>query len=415
MLSVEKSVSQVKPYVPFAIALAMVGTSVAGAAVNYTVTNISTKVAGVSTNDYGSTSLSSDGSQVAGLTTAKNPFLYVAGTGASTVLTSVTATTVAVNNSGTLVSGNTSATTPNAIYQGGITTTVATSAISNQNATGAGANFVSFTGINNAGVTSGNIQYNVSGGGSPRNEGVAYSIPSGTGQDVGSSFSDQLATQIRGNILYSVNDSGVGAGFGPANGTTTPQVAYIATPNGTGGYGYTNLGLKLAPLATSSFGVLPTYVGIDSHGDVAGTFTVPGTDGFLYDASGTAYKIEASGSLSGYATNINGLAYVNGVATVVGVASARRVDDVAVVYTESAGYQTLASYIGASATGYTLYSGLSISDNGSILASGKDPTGVAGLFLFAAPAVPEPTSMAVLGLGCVAAMRRTRRSSLALA
>ena len=408
------------PCLFWAIAFVVVGTSGKGARAAYTVTNVSTAVAnaggGATANiDYGSGALSTNGSQVAGITSAGNPFLYTPGSGTATVLSSVTAVTVAVNNSGTVVGGNSSSTTPNFVYKAGTTTTVAASVIGNPAAAGYTPKFVSLSGLNNAGVASGYVQYQPPSrnSGSLDNEGIVYNTASGAGKDVGSGFSNQLTTQARGNVLYSVNDSGVGAGYGAAPNTTAPQVFYTATPNGSGGYAFNNLTTVLSAAAPNgSFSAaIPSYVGINSKGDVTGTFDVGLHNGFLYDAAlNKAFLIQSP--TSGIATDINGLASVNGVATVVGVSSLTHTPDVAIVYTEAGGYQTLASYIGSAATGYTLTSGLAISERGDILALGTNPSGVTGEYLFS---VPEPTSLAVVGLGCLTAMRRVRRPSAASA
>ncbi len=301
----------------------------------------------------------------------EQPFLYNFSTNTFSVLPGFSTTTnyvpAGINNSGLIVGSDT--TTNNGfVDNAGSITEVAPLAGST----------LTFSGVNSNGIAVGTSTTSTTG----VTRAVTYNSTSRTLTDVGTGFSGPASAGYS-NVGYGINSSGQVEALGiDTGGTSTPANAnaiaqpFIATPNGSGGYTYKNVGNVIDPTDSSTYSQFAG--GIDAQGNITGSVNSGGTNNntaYLYNASTSTYAI-----LAGNPSNGNVIADVSGAPSVAGNYYPITRDSSG-TYDHNQGFPmflyqngTITDLYNFNPGGVNLGTGLAMNSVGSILASGYSNT-----------------------------------------
>jgi len=196
------------------------------------------------------------------------------------------------------------------------------------------------------------------------------------------------------SAAHSINDHGMVAGWG---GTSAGISSFLWTREN---------GMQILP---SVAGNKVSYaVDVNNSGEAVGYYAGN------WDEPGYAYFYGPSVGQINFGAFASNAAAINDSGVVVGT-RATQDGDRAFSWTQSGAFVDLTSLLDANGQGWTVSEAIDINASGQILASGWFGTGQSGYYApvlltpNVAP-VPEPASLAALGLGAAAMLRRRKRS-----
>ena len=202
---------------------------------------------------------------------------------------------------------------------------------------------------------------------------------------------------LGGNISYGggINDFGQIAGASEVTPGAHDFRAFV----------YSNGSMHALANAAGTFANEATA--ISNSGDVAGygfTASQNADNHAVMWHGGIGTDLGTLGGANSYASALNDFQMV------VGSSDTATFDEHGFIYFGGAMHD-LNDLLDSSGAGYTISGAFAITDNGYIAARGDDANGVGHAVLLRVSGVPEPGTMAVLGIGALALLRRRRRSA----